>query len=190
MEHFDATAIILAGGKCKRMGQEKSLLEFRGKPFIAHLVEALEPQFREVIISANDPAPYAEYDVPVIADKVKDAGPLAGLAATLEVSQHELNFVLACDSPIVVFQVVKRLLSDLDGFDCAVVMGDEGQLEPLFAVYRKSLLPRVEAQLQSPKHSMHSFLSNCRIKAVSVRKGTLLNINTPEEYEYFLKTRA
>jgi len=190
MERFEATAIIMAGGQSKRMGTDKGQLQFKGKSFVENLVETLKDSFAELLISANDTDAYAHLGVPVVPDTLVNAGPLSGLAAALGASNHELNFVVSCDSPVVVFPVVNRLLGGMEGYDCAVVMGDGGQLEPLFAVYRKSLLPRLEAQLQAEKRSMHAFLSQCRMKAVSVRKGTLVNINTPEEYQEFLDTHA
>ena len=67
-------------------GVEKSLLSLGGKPMIARVIDALRPQVRSLVINANgDPARFASFDLPVVADRQADfAGPLAGLLAGME----------------------------------------------------------------------------------------------------------
>ena len=76
------TGIILAGGKSRRMGGvDKGLMDFLGKPMVAHVLQRLTPQVDEVFINANrEPERYAVFGQPVVQDDIADfAGPLAGL---------------------------------------------------------------------------------------------------------------
>jgi len=76
--------VILAGGQARRMGGgDKALLEVAGRPLLAHVIERLSPQVAELAINANgDPARFAPFGLPVIADTVEGfVGPLGGVLA-------------------------------------------------------------------------------------------------------------
>lgn len=85
--------LLLAGGKSRRMGPafqsgagDKGLLDLGGRPMIAHVIERLRPQVGRMVINANgDPARFAPFGLPVIADEIEGfAGPLAGILAGLK----------------------------------------------------------------------------------------------------------
>ena len=81
--------LILAGGQSRRMGgKDKALLELGGKPLLQHAIDRLRGQVTELAISSNRPAAsYADFSLPVIADRLADyQGPLAGTEAGLMVS--------------------------------------------------------------------------------------------------------
>lgn len=85
MQMQDTVALaILAGGQGRRLGGgDKALLPIAGRPLLAHLLDRLRPQAARIVLSANgDPARFAAFSLPVVADAVADAGPLAGIAAT------------------------------------------------------------------------------------------------------------
>lgn len=78
--------VVLAGGRSTRFGRDKMLAELGGRPLIAHTLDHLRPQVAECAISANgDPARFAAFGLPVLADPVPDhQGPLAGVLAGLD----------------------------------------------------------------------------------------------------------
>jgi len=77
--------VIIAGGKSSRMGQEKALMAWQGKPLIAHVVERLVPQVEALAINANgDTRRFGFLGLPVFPDELNDIHtPLAGLHAAL-----------------------------------------------------------------------------------------------------------
>lgn len=80
-------AVILAGGTSSRMGGgDKVLLDLNGQPLLAHALARLAPQVDALAISANgDPARFAGFGLPVLADSVPDhPGPLAGVLAAMD----------------------------------------------------------------------------------------------------------
>jgi molybdopterin-guanine dinucleotide biosynthesis protein A len=113
--------VVLAGGRSSRMGGgDKCLAPLGGKPLLAHVVERLKPQVAALAINANDdPARFAGFGLPVIADSVaRSAGPLAGILAGLEwakglVPPVSLVVTVASDTPFLPNDLVARFLAAL-----------------------------------------------------------------------------
>ena len=109
--------VLLAGGLARRMGGgDKPMRTIAGKTILARAVARLEPQCDGLILNANgDPARFAAFGLPVIADTVADfPGPLAGILAALDwMAEHrpEVKFVLsaAADCPFLPRDLVARL---------------------------------------------------------------------------------
>ena len=79
-------AVILAGGDARRLGGgDKPLRALAGRPILAHVLERLAAAHARVAISANgDPARFASFGCPVLADATAGLGPLAGILAGLD----------------------------------------------------------------------------------------------------------
>ncbi len=78
----DAVGFVLAGGQSSRMGTDKALVEFRGRPLVAHALDLLRAAGLPVFI-AGARSPLASF-APVIPDSRTDSGPLEGICAALE----------------------------------------------------------------------------------------------------------
>jgi len=108
------TAVILAGGRGTRMGGvEKGLLDWQGRPLIAHLIDALAPQVDHILINANRAHErYAVFGQPIICDSPDFAGlgPLAGMHAALSHAASERVICVPCDMPELPDNLVARLL--------------------------------------------------------------------------------
>jgi molybdenum cofactor guanylyltransferase len=182
-EHEAATAIVLAGGKSKRMGVDKSLLPFRGKPLIQHVCDQVRPHFDEILIAGGENRQFGFLEAPVVPDEVPDQGPLRGIASALAASCHDLNFVIACDVPFVNCVLLRTLLQESHGYDCVVPVTVEGHYEPLFAIYRKSALPGMLHALEEGKRRVIAAFPHCRVKAVAFSGlDGIENINTMSDY--------
>ncbi len=116
----DAPAIpgvLLAGGLARRMGGgDKPLRLIGGRTILARVIARLEPQCDGLVLSANgDPARFAGFGLPVIADTVKDfPGPLAGILAGLDwaaAHRPDATWILsaAADTPFLPRDLVARL---------------------------------------------------------------------------------
>ena len=176
------TAIILAGGGSRRMGQDKALLMYRGKPLVQHVYDQLNGLFPEIILSANDPEKFQFLDVKVVPDRLTDQGPLVAIASALAESTTEYNFVIACDIPELDFALFDQLLQAVKGHECAVPMTGLGRYEPLFGVYRKSMTPHLERLIENGVRAMKEALGHCRTGLVPIDDDRLKNLNTPEDY--------
>lgn len=109
--------VLLAGGLARRMGGgDKPLRPIAGRPMLAHLANRLAPQCDGLVINANgDPARFAPYALPVVADGIPGfAGPLAGILAAMDwlaANRPEIAWLVsvAADTPFIPADLVARL---------------------------------------------------------------------------------
>ena len=182
-----ATAIIMAGGGSTRLGQDKSILEVAGEPMIKYIYDQLRPHFNQILVSANDPGKYNFLGADVIADRVADQGPLMGIASAMEASANEINFVTACDIPHVDTFLIRRMLRECRDCDAVVPRLGPSQYEPLFAVYRKSILRTMNELLASGRRKIDEVYKHCRISYIDIADSRRLrNINTMDDYREFV----
>jgi len=131
----NVTGLILAGGAGRRTGgQDKGLLHWRGKPLVSHVLERLQQQTGEVIISCNrNFDDYRNFSCPIIADQREDfPGPLAGIEAAIPHLKRPYLAVVACDIPRLPVDLVARLLEPLStggGASPMVSVAHDGQRE-------------------------------------------------------------
>ena len=186
----DVTAVVLAGGRARRMGGgDKGLVEVAGRPMVAHAVTALRPQAAEVVVNANRNA--VEYRTitgcRVIADVVGGfAGPLAGMASALEASAGRFLLTAPCDSPLVAPDLGPRLHVALarEGAEIAVAH-DGGRMQPVFALLARGVLPSLLAFLESGERKIDAWYATRHTVSADFSDAldTFLNVNTPQERE-------
>jgi molybdopterin-guanine dinucleotide biosynthesis protein A len=185
------TGIILAGGKSSRMGTNKALLPVGQDVNIQNIIRKLHNVTDDVLIVTNTKEEYGFLNCPMVSDNVPGKGPLAGLEAGLSASKHNINAVVACDMPFVSPALLQYMLEACEGFD-AVVPRIDGRVHPLFAVYRKTVLPVVRQCLKQDQLRIMHLLSLLCVRYIEeedikqVNEDTVLalfNMNHPEDYE-------
>ncbi|HEY1794690.1 MAG TPA: molybdenum cofactor guanylyltransferase MobA [Stellaceae bacterium] len=136
--------LLLAGGLSRRMGGgDKTLRRIGGKTILDRVVERLRPQVAALVLNANgDPARFAAYGLPVVADSIADfAGPLAGVLAGLDwaaANRPDCDFVasVATDAPFLPEDLVARLAAGMReaGADLACAASG-GQAHPVIGLW-------------------------------------------------------
>ena len=183
-----ATAIVMAGGDSRRMGRDKSLLPIEGQPMISHIISQLEPSFQNLLVSAARADAFPFLGLEVVPDQAPGAGPLMALVSALEKSKTELNLVVPCDIPDPPQHLIAQLLREARDAEVVVPVTARGELEPLFAVYRKSVLASAREALAQGKRRVISFYPKHTVKKLPLApETTLLNLNTMEDYLARLK---
>ena len=181
------TGIILAGGKSSRMGREKGMVPFRGKPLIRYSLEVLEPLCDHLLISANDPG-YEVFGYPVLPDHVTGAGPLAGLCAALEKSTTRGNLVLPCDMPFVTEEFLEYLLCCVRDQKAVIPVHPDGRAEPLCGYYSREILPFLKKNLEEKNYKLIRVLQEADAFFLKLdetlpfyNSRLFTNLNKPEE---------
>jgi len=179
---------ILAGGASRRMGQNKALLPFRGKPLLRHQLDLLSPLFPEILISANDAAPYSPFGRRVVSDILVEPCSLSGIHALLRTASAPRVFVVACDLPFLNPALVEMLLAR--PADVVVPESDRG-LEPLHAIYSRSCVPAIERAAALGRWKVSSFYDGLDVELLRVRdrewmiegRSPFTNANTPDDWK-------
>jgi molybdopterin-guanine dinucleotide biosynthesis protein A len=181
------TGVVLAGGLARRMGgMDKGLIEFLGKPMVAHVLNRLQPQVDEILINANrETERYSAFGYRVIADDIAGfAGPLAGLHKGMSVAQHPYVLTVPCDSPLLPLNLAERLMHGLLEHDADVAVAKTGsQAHPVFCLCRRSLLPNLEKYLRDGGRKIDAWYSSLEVVEVNFDDNpqAFSNVNTPEE---------
>jgi len=136
--------VLLAGGLARRMGGgDKPLRLLAGRPLLDHVIDRLRPQVAGLVLNANgDPARFAAYGLPVVADSVPDyAGPLAGVLAGLDwtaQNRPDCPMIVSAptDSPFLPANLVFRMMQaiEAEGADLACAASG-GQAHPVIGLW-------------------------------------------------------
>ena len=201
------TLLILAGGHSRRMGRDKAALPARASnpsrelsrrptpTFVEHIASRLLPVVDEVIVAGHASQGLGD-NLRLVTDLFPGAGPLAGMHAGFLAASREHVWVVACDLPDVEPQLgalMLRLATEVD----AVVPTLDGQPQGVCAIYRRALASHLGAMLERGERSVKALLASISVRWVAEPELRLIdpdlrslqNINTPSEYEEWLRRR-
>ena len=189
---YEVTAIILAGGKSRRMGLNKAFLKYGSTTFIEHQVMMLRKIFDEIILSANDANAYTRLKLPIVSDIIPEKGPLSGICAGLSRAKSSHAFVIACDMPFINEKLILYLKSQINGYDVVVPQTSRG-LEPMHAFYSRNCIQPMHRCLEEGRLRIVDLFSEVKVKIVGEKEfagldeslQSLINLNTPEEYKKY-----
>jgi len=175
---------VLAGGRSSRMGQDKALLLFKGRPLVEHVAGEVRGAAGNVTL-VGDPSRYTYLGYPVIEDIFAACGPLSGIHAALTHSTAEWNLVVACDMPEVTAEFLGMMLERAAGGRADVVLpaGPSGLPEPLCAAYHRRSLEAIARALASGVRKVTDGLSGLKIDIWRVTDAHYFhNLNTPQAW--------
>ena len=178
------STVILAGGLGTRIGGDKGLQHLHGKALIDWVLEAIGKQSDEVLISANaNQTEYAARGYRVIPDQfAEQAGPLAGLQAALLLAHYDLIVCVPCDTPYLPRDLIARLSNVINSSSEAAVAVTDGQRQPTIALYRKDVLPKLDAYLNSGARKVGDWLNTLCVNEVVFENAVAFsNINSRDE---------
>ncbi len=178
--------VIIAGGKSSRMGgYEKSFLPLAGKPLLAHVIERLRPQVHALAINANgDPARFAPFGLPVIADRLDIGTPLAGLEAAFAWAagqQAEWLLTAPSDAPLLPDDLAAQL-----AVHPPAIAESRGQAHYLTGLWPVSLQARLRTAMEVDElRAVKRWVDLCGARRViwDTAEGPdpFLNINSPQD---------
>ena len=183
----DLTGVVLAGGQGRRMGSvDKGLVDFAGRPMVAHVIARLAPQVGALVINANQNAErYAAFGHPVVADAIGGfAGPLAGLHAGLNASATPYVVTSPCDSPFLPPDLAARLAAALSAGRAELAVARTGeQPHPVFALVDRRVLPHLARFLQDGGRKIDAWYATLQVVEVPFddEAEAFRNINTRQE---------
>lgn len=179
----DITAVVLAGGQGRRVGeQDKGLLDFRGKKLVEHVLQSLSVQTQDIVIVANrNLSVYKEFGFPVVSDRIEGfQGPLAGIDAAFSVTGSSFLLCTPCDSPFVPEDLMQRFIDAATGNNPIVVASDGKRLHPVISLVHRSVWPDIEVRLSEGRLRLMDWLESAGYDEAdfSSKPELLQNFNT------------
>lgn len=184
------TGIVMAGGKSRRLGQDKRFLVLGGRSCLQRILDAYKGLFMDVLIVADAKEPFAGMDVRVVEDLIPGMATLGGLYTGLLQAGTARVFAAAVDMPCLSPAAIRIVLDHAEEGDI-VIPDVAGQLQPMHAVYSKACLPYIKRLLDQSSFKVQELckvpeLNICRIpqsafQAVDPELRSFFNINTPQD---------
>ncbi len=186
------TIVVQAGGQSSRMGEDKALKPFLGRPLIQRVIERLSPIADEIIVTTNRPADYTFLKLRLISDLKPGRGSLGGLYTAIASANSPFVAVVACDMPFAsapLLESARRLLAEEEA-DVVIYKTEEGY-EPFHAVYRReTCLAAIEAAIEADQWKVIAWFPKVKVRTLTPEEVKVLdpsglcfwNLNTPEEF--------
>lgn len=198
-------AVVLCGGRSRRMGRSKAWLPIEGEVLLQRVVRRLaEAAWPVVVVAApGQELPPLPDGVLLVRDAAEGRGPLQGIAAGLEAvaPRAARAYVSATDAPFVHPAFVRRVAElQAGGYD-VVVPHVGGHHHPLGAVYACSVRGEAAALLAEDRLRLslllergltlvaepELLLADPRLREADPELRSLCNLNTPEDYAAALR---
>lgn len=186
------TVCIQAGGQSSRMGEDKALKNFLGRPLIQRVIDRVSHVADELIVTTSHPDDYHFLDIRLIPDLKPGRGALGGLYTAIASASNPLVAVVACDMPFASAELLEaagRLIVQ-EEVDVVIAKTDEG-FEPIHAVYRReTCLPAIEAAIDADMWKVIAWFPQVRVRVLTSDEINrydpvglaFWNVNTPEEF--------
>jgi molybdopterin-guanine dinucleotide biosynthesis protein A len=184
----------LAGGSSSRIGEEKGLVELKGKPLIKHVLSRTENLVDDTIVVVHTKVQAGKYarvlrpETSIIVDKVDSRSPLVGALAGFEKASSEYSLLLSCDTPLISKEVLRLLLELCINKNAAIPRWPNCQIEPLQSAYcTKAAFLAATSSLRSGNLRLQGMIDQLRgIRYVSTlvleqldpNLNTFFNVNT------------
>lgn len=155
----DATGFVLAGGQSSRMGRDKALLQFAGRPMIAHALSILSQAGLQAAIAGASPAASAALSkfASIIHDSAPSTGPLSGICAALAATSTRYAVFLPVDLPFLPASLLVFLLRHAQTINSAITVPIVADFAPTFpAVIDRAALPALQNELNSDRSGCFS----------------------------------
>jgi molybdopterin-guanine dinucleotide biosynthesis protein A len=188
----EVTGVILAGGKSRRMGEDKRYLVVGEQTLLERGLGVIRSIFQEVLIVIAQDSPPLDVDAKVVRDLLPDCGSLGGLYTGLMQATTPWIFVVACDMPFLDQAVIGQFTSRRATADIVMAKLD-GRLHPMHALYGKRCLPALEQMIQARQLKIQEIVSQSSLRVQYVTEAELLtidpswrsfqNVNSPSDLE-------
>ena len=194
------SVVIQAGGQSSRMGEDKALKPFLGRPLIQRVVDRVAPVADELIVTTNRPDDYSFLHTRLFSDLIPDRGALGGLYTAIASATQPLVAVVACDMPFASAKLIEGMSRLMVQKEADVVIArvaseqgvkSSGGYEPLHAVYRReTCLPAIESAINADKWKVIVWFPQVKVQELTEDELNSLdpdglafwNVNTPEEF--------
>jgi len=186
---IEVTGVLLAGGKSRRMGEDKRYLVVGEQTLLERGLEMLQSIFCEVLVVIAQDSPPLSIDARVVRDLVPECGSLGGLYTGLTQATTPYIFVVACDMPFLNQTVIAQFTNRRTTDDIVIAKLDD-RLHPMHALYSKRCLPALEQMIRARQLKIQEIVSQSSLRVRYVTEVDLLTIDPSGHSFYNVNTMA
>ena len=196
MDHNKILSVVLAGGKSKRFGEDKSQVKLEGKILIDYILSEIIDEFNETLIVANQNINFVQSSkISLIKDFKEGQGPLGGVLSAMKwIKENKKKYswisTFPVDTPFFTKKVLKSFYKN--------IKIDEGKLffirsketrHNIFGLWSVDLMDQLESDLLKGYRKVELWANSMGVKTINIEYQNIdpfFNINTKEDLEIAL----
>ena len=188
---INCVGIILAGGKSRRMGKDKSLLEFEGKTLLQRIIDEQNMLLNKVFVIGKGTDNFE--NATGVYDQVENIGPIGGLFTAMSEIKADWYLISPCDMPFLNHTDLKVILDECrkEEYEAIIAESEKG-IEPLVAVYSSKIFPLMKKNIEKENYAIRALFKQIKKRFMKFNeqifeKDIFFNINYPDDYKNALQ---
>ena len=193
MKHNNILPVVLAGGRSKRFGEDKSQAKLRGKILIDYILKEIINNFSEVLIVANSSIKHLNSDKIIkIEDYKKNLGPLGGIFSAMKWGKEnnkKFQWIASfpSDTPFFKMDNFNDFLKRVNEKESELFFMKSGEKRHnIFGLWSVHLVDQLEKDLEKGTRKVERWANDIGVKIINMsfeKQDPFFNINTKEDLE-------
>ena len=193
MDYNNILPVVLAGGKSKRFGEDKSQAKLGGKTLIDYILLELIDEFNEILIVANEPINHLASDkITKICDFKKNLGPLGGIFSAMKWARdnskkYQWIVSFPSDTPFFKKIILNDFFSRVNKKESELFfMKSNEKRHNIFGLWSIDLIDQLEKDLENGSRKVEKWANDIGVKTINLsfeNNDPFFNINTKEDLE-------
>jgi len=197
MDHNNILAVVLAGGRSQRFGQDKSQVKFQGKMLIDYILSEIIDEFKETLIVTNKPINYMKSEkIFITKDFRENLGPLGGVLSAMKwikKNHKEYNWIstFPVDTPFFSKKELKIFFEKINISKSKLFfVKNKKTIHNIFGLWSLDLIDQLETDLLAGKRKVEVWANSIGVSIIEIEYKKIdpfFNINTKEDFDEALK---
>jgi molybdopterin-guanine dinucleotide biosynthesis protein A len=194
MNYNSILGVVLAGGKSKRFGQDKSQVQLGSKILVDYILSEIMDEFNEILIIANNDIKFLNSKkITKIEDYKKDLGPLGGVLTAMKwIKENNKNYkwisTFPSDTPFFNKKYLRDFLENINDKDSKLFfINSNNKRHNIFGLWSVELLDRLEDDvIRKEERKVEVWANKIGVKTINMdfkNNDPFFNINTKEDLE-------
>ena len=197
MDHNNILAVVLAGGKSQRFGQDKSQVKLQNKLLIDYILEEIVDEFEETLIIANEPIKFMQSkNISVTKDFKNGLGPLGGVLTAMKwIKKNHKKYqwisTFPSDTPFFTKKELKYFYKKIRINESKLFfIKSEETRHNIFGLWSLELMDQLENDIMRGERKVEVWANSIGVNTVNIdykKPDPFFNINTKEDFDEAIK---
>ena len=193
MDHNKILGVVLAGGKSKRFGEDKSQVKLHGKILIDYILSEIMDQFNEILVVTNNPIRFKDSSKILTTKDIEEGlGPLGGILTAMkwikdQKKDYEWISTFPSDTPFFTNKELKIFYENIDIKKSKLFfIKNKETRHNIFGLWSLDLLKKLEIDLQKGERKVEVWADTVGVETINIeyeKRDPFFNINTKEDLE-------